>query len=108
MPALPREIADKLDDVRALCEKHRVKRLEIFGSAVKGTFDSGRSDIDLVVEFLPEPDPLRHGRAYLDLWKALRRLFDREIDLLEVQTLGSSYFARAIDTSRVEIYDAAA
>ena len=48
MPALPALITDHLAEVRALCEKYRVKRLTLFGSAVKGTFEFGR-EIDLVV-----------------------------------------------------------
>ena len=107
MDALPPLIAEKLPEVRALCEKYHVKRLEIFGSAVKGTFDGQRSDVDLIVEFLPDSDPLLHGRRYLDLWRALKRLLDRKIDLVEVTTLDNPHFSRAIEASRVELYDAA-
>ncbi len=107
MDALPPLIAEKLPEVRGLCEKYHVKRLEIFGSVVKGTFDAERSDIDFIVEFLPDSDPLRHGRMYLDLWRALKRLFGRKIDLVEVTTIDNPYFSRAIEPSRVELYDAA-
>jgi uncharacterized protein len=107
MNALPPLIAEHLGEVRALCEKYRVKRLEIFGSAVKGTFDPQLSDLDLIVEFMPEQDPIRYGRAYLDLWRELKSLFSRKVDLVEITTIDNAYFARAIHDSRVQIYDAA-
>jgi uncharacterized protein len=107
MNALPPLVADRLDQVRALCEKYRVKRLEIFGSAVKGTFDPNASDLDLIVEFMPEEDPIRYGRAYLDLWRELKRLFSRKVDLVEITTIDNPHFARAIESTRVPLYDAA-
>ena len=107
MNALPPLVSERLPEVRALCEKYRVKRLEIFGSAVKGTFDTELSDLDLIVEFMPEEDPIRYGRAYLDLWRELRRLFARKVDLVEITTMDNVYFTRAIHDTRVPIYDAA-
>jgi predicted nucleotidyltransferase len=35
----------------ALCRKYRVKRLDAFGSAIRGDFDERSSDVDLLVEF---------------------------------------------------------
>ena len=107
MNALPPLIAERLPEVRALCEKYRVKRLEIFGSAVKGTFDPELSDLDLIVEFMPEQDPIRYGRAYLALWRELKRLFARKVDLVEITTIDNPHFARAIENTRVQLYDAA-
>jgi len=107
MNALPPIITERLAEVRALCEKYRVKRLTLFGSAVKGTFDPETSDLDFIVEFMPEEDPIRYGRAYLDLWRDLKRLFARKVDLVEVTTMDKAYFTRAIHDTRVQIYDAA-
>ena len=44
MNALPPLITEHLEEVRALCEKYAVKRLTLFGSAVKGTFDPETSE----------------------------------------------------------------
>src|ERR1051325_1608793 len=82
MNALPPVIEEHLGEVRALCEKYRVKRLAVFGSAVKGTFDPERIDLDFVVEFEWDPDPLERGRLYLELWDELKELFRRNIDLV--------------------------
>jgi len=51
MDTLPAVTTDHLDAIRELCVKYRVKRLAVFGSAAKGTFDPAKSDVDFVVEF---------------------------------------------------------
>ncbi len=37
--------------VEALCQKYRVTRLEVFGSAAGDSFDPEKSDVDFLVEF---------------------------------------------------------
>lgn len=44
MDALPAVITGNLDAIRAACVEYYVKRLAVFGSAAKGTFDPARSD----------------------------------------------------------------
>ena len=106
MDALPPLVAERLDELRALCEQYRVKRLTLFGSAVKGTFDPETSDLDFVVEFEWHPDPLERGRRWTNLWEDLQDLFGREIDLLVASTIKNEYLAQSIETARVELYAA--
>ena len=62
-----RLIADKQEEIAAICHRHRVERLEVFGSAARGTdFDPERSDIDFLVEFNSEREPVTLQR-YLDM-----------------------------------------
>lgn len=105
MNALPPIITERLDEVRALCEKYRVKRLTLFGSAVKGTFDE-ESDVDFVVEFEWHPDPLERGRRWTELWEDLKDVFGRDIDLIVASTIKSPYIARSIEEAHVELYAA--
>ncbi len=50
-------IADKKAELIALCRQYDVARLEVFGSAARGTdFDPQTSDADFLVEFEPESD----------------------------------------------------
>ncbi|MBI2857902.1 MAG: nucleotidyltransferase domain-containing protein [Chloroflexi bacterium] len=44
------KVADKLAE---LCRRYQVRRLEVFGSALRKDFDRERSDIDLLVDFEP-------------------------------------------------------
>jgi predicted nucleotidyltransferase len=52
------EILRNKKDFTVLCKNHNVKYLYVFGSAITGKFDSGKSDIDLLVE---------NANSYLDL-----------------------------------------
>jgi len=107
MDALPEIVREKLEDVRALCEKYNVKRLTIFGSAVKGTFDPEKSDLDFAVELFPYADPLSEGRAYLALIDSLEALFARRVDLVSLAEIKNPYVAAAIRREQLPLYVAA-
>ena len=108
MHALPEIVTEHLEEVRELCEKYSVKRLAVFGSAVKGTFDPEKSDLDFVVEFLPNSDPLERGRLYLDLLAQLQDLFSREVDLVSVTAVKNPYFKEVLRLTEQPLYDAEA
>lgn len=107
MDALPREIAEKVEEVRGLCERYGVKRLTLVGSAANGTFDPATSDLDFLVELLPLDDPIRRGRTYLALWNELERLFGRRIDLVDPASIENPYVAASIQRNRRDLYEAA-
>ena len=44
-------VANQTSQIRNLCRRHHVKRLDVFGSAVNGDFRPYESDIDFLVEF---------------------------------------------------------
>lgn len=107
MAALPPVIEEHLAEVRGLCEKYRVKRLSVFGSAVQGTFDPDRSDLDFVVEFEWHPDPLERGRLYLEFWDEMKDLFGRHIDLLVASTIRNPSFLEVLRLTQQPVYAAA-
>jgi uncharacterized protein len=90
----------------ALCQKHKVQRLGIFGSAVGSDFDPARSDLDLIVEFLPLT-PIEHADAYFGLMDDLHALFGLPIDLIERRPITNPIFLAAVDEKRVTLYEAA-
>lgn len=106
MNALPPVIEEHLAEVRALCETYRVKRLAVFGSAVKGTFDPERSDLDFVVEFFPR-EFRGLSDVYFQLAEELEKLFQRDIDLVERSAVRSPYFLKVLELSEQPLYDAA-
>ena len=85
-----------------LCRAYHVKRLDVFGSAATGDFDSS-SDIDFIVEFDNEVAPRRFDN-YFDLHRALEQLFARQIDLVEPGGLRNPYFIRQVNETRKQIY----
>lgn len=102
---LPSLITDHLVEIRELCANHGVKRLAVFGSAVKGTFDPIRSDVDFVVEF--ETTGRRDGwHSYFDLKFAIEELLARPIDLVGMAAVDNPYFRQAIELTQRELYAA--
>ena len=106
MEALPELVTQHLEDVRALCEKYRVKRLAIFGSAVQGTFDPAKSDLDFVVEFHDIRHPDTGEDTYFGLKFALEDLFQRGIDLVEWEAKLKPYFRQALEQTQRDLYAA--
>jgi uncharacterized protein len=88
-----------------LCRRYRVRTLEVFGSAADGTFDQARSDLDFLVEFLPEAaEGIFDG--YFDLKEALSQLFGREVDLVMPRAIRNPYFLKAVNQQRKVLYAA--
>ena len=86
----------------ALCEKHKVKRLFAFGSVLTSRFTE-KSDIDLVVDF--NKDKIEdYFSNYFDLKYSLEKLLNRDIDLLEEQSIRNPYLKKSIDTTKILIY----
>lgn len=82
-------VTAKRDPIADLCRRFHVKRLEVFGSAARGTdFDAQRSDADLLVEFEPGATPDFAG--FLDLKEALEQALGRPVHLVERRSIEPS------------------
>jgi predicted nucleotidyltransferase len=92
--------------VTALCRKHRVRRLALFGSGAKGQFDPTTSDVDLLVEFEPMT-PSEHADSYFGLIEDLERLLDAPVDLVENAPIKNPYFRQAVEATQVVLFEAA-
>jgi predicted nucleotidyltransferase len=82
-----------------LCERHHIRRLALFGSQLKGTARSD-SDIDLLVEFLPEARTtlLDMAQIEIELSEALGR---RKVDLRTPQDLSRYFRDEVVRTAEV-------
>lgn len=98
-------VRERLPEIRELCRRFHVQRLDLAGSAAKGQFREESSDLDFVVQFEPFPSG-GHGEAYLDLWFALEDLFGRSVDLIEFGAIKNPYFLESIVESKEELYAA--
>jgi uncharacterized protein len=98
------EITVDLAAVAELCREFGVARLRLFGSALRDDFDPARSDIDLIVEFLPGVS--KSLFKLVDLRDELSALFKREVDLMTPAGL-SKYFRDDVLKSAEVLYDAA-
>jgi len=70
LPIGERELAE-------LCRRHHIRRLAIFGSALRGELRP-ESDVDVLVEFEPGQVP---GLAFFEIEEELSTLFGRKVDL---------------------------
>ena len=80
------------DQIAAFCEGHGIKRLSIFGSALRSDFGPD-SDIDVLVEFEPDRTPGLFGFAGMEL--ELTRMLGRRVDLRTPEDL-SRYFRQEV------------
>ena len=97
-------IADKKAKLIELCRQYNVARLEVFGSAARGTdFDPQTSDADFLVEFEPESD-LSPFDQFCDFAEALKTALGRRVDLVEAAAINNPYLRTAINKSRELVY----
>ena len=102
------EVADRLGETRALCQRYGVRRLELFGSAATGAFDPAASDIDFLVEYPEGHDLGLWLVGFFDLQDDLRELFGRPVDLVMTDASNDAGFWASVNASRETIYDAGA
>jgi uncharacterized protein len=98
-------ITNQIADISALCQRFGVARLDVFGSAVHEGFDPATSDVDLVVDFLPEARTAAFDN-YFGLLESLQTLLNRRIDLITEASIRNPYLRQTIDESRQRLYGA--
>jgi uncharacterized protein len=91
------------DELRRLCVAHGIRRLSLFGSALRREHRPD-SDVDLLVEFQPGQTPGLLGIAELEL--ALEDLLGRPVDVRTPRDL-SRYFRDEVAATARALYDAA-
>lgn len=94
----------KIDDIKDICKRLKVKRLYVFGSAAKGDFNP-KSDIDFLLSFNDNLSIEEYTDNYFALHYKLRELFNREIDIITERTLSNPFFIESIDESKELIYE---
>jgi hypothetical protein len=96
-------IARYRSEIEALCRRHGVRSLALFGSAARGELQPG-SDVDLLIEFNPDAEV---GLLELeDIRSELATLFGRPVDLAGPAILRNPYRRRAILRDLRPIYGA--
>lgn len=95
-----------LEALRALCRRHQVRRLDLFGSALTDRFDAAHSDLDMLVTFNDLP-PGSYADAYFALKQGLEELFGREVDLVTTASLANPFFRREVEAHCQMLFPAA-
>jgi hypothetical protein len=85
------------------CATYCVECLELFGSAVSGSFDPATSDLDFLVRFRTDARA-RAFDNYFGLHERLEALFGRPIELVTINSVRNARFLKDIANSRHLIY----
>lgn len=100
---MKRSISDKIKLLTPIFQSHKVERAYLFGSVTTTSF-SDKSDIDLLITFQKDIDPLEKGELWWSLYDALRAHFNREIDLVTENALKNPYFIEEVTQTKQLIY----
>ena len=98
-------IAQHRSGISAICQRYRIRRLEVFGSAARADdFDPESSDADFLVEFAPDVQPGLD--TFFGTKAALEVLLGRGVDLLESGAVRNPYVRARMNRHREPVYAA--
>ena len=89
-----------------LCRRYGVRRLDLFGLAATDAFDPSRSDLDFLVEFLPQQELGPWLRHYFAFQAELVRLFGRNVNLVMAGAVKDPRVRRELERTRTTLYAA--
>lgn len=95
-------VAIDREALAAFCRRRSIRRLAVFGSALRDDF-APHSDVDVLVEFEPGRTP---GLAFFAMQDDLSRMFGRVVDLHTPASL-SRYFREQVLSEAQNQYVAA-
>ena len=88
------------DALAGVCRRHRIARLSLFGSVLKGT-NRPDSDIDLLVEFEPQAKPSLLDLAQIEI-ELSALLGGRRVDLRTPAELSRHFRDEVVRTAEVQ------
>ena len=91
-------IALPMDAVAEFCRRHGIARLSLFGSVLRDDF-TPESDIDVLVEFLPDRTPTLASIAVME--DDLSTMLGRRVDLRTPQELSRYFRDEVMASARV-------
>ena len=97
-------VEQRADELKSLCRRYDVQRLDIFGSAASGDYHPEESDLDFLVEFQPAALEA-YADAYFGLLESLERLFGRRVDLVVGSAIKNPYFLQSVEETRTPVYE---
>lgn len=99
-------VAAKRTDIAALCGKYGVKRLRLFGSALRPDWDANASDLDFLAEFGPPPPGINLFDQQFGLQVDLERLLGRAVDVVDWAAAKKPHFRHSAEAGALEVYAA--
>ena len=86
------------EQIADFCRRHHIRRLALFGSALRADFRPD-SDIDVLVEFDPEHIP---GLEFFEMEIELSEMLGRKVDLNTPEFLSPRFRSQVLATAEVQ------
>lgn len=100
-------VKERREELRQLCIKHHIGRLESFDSNSAGIGDSSENGLGFLVEIrVGDNDYGAYADAYFGLLEDLGDLFDRPVDLVTERAIKNSFLLDTVNQTRKLIYEA--
>ena len=96
-------IALDREKIAAFCRERGIRKLSLFGSVLRDDFDLERSDVDVLVEFMPE---VRPGLKFFGYGDELAEIIGHKVDFNTAKWL-SKYFREDVEREALAIYEQA-
>lgn len=90
------------EQIADFCHKHGIRKISLFGSALRDDF-MPESDVDVLVEFEPGHTP---GLAFFTMQRELSEILGRKVDLNTAGDLSPHFRDEVLSEAQV-LYDAA-
>ena len=91
------------DKIAEFCRARGIRKLSLFGSVLRDDFDPARSDVDVLVEFLPDRIP---GWEFFGWGEDLAQALGQKVDLHTPNSL-SKYFRDEVVREALPLYEQA-
>lgn len=96
-------LVSKRVKIRALCRKYAVKRLRLFGSALRDDWDPDASDFDFLAEFEP-PVRMNAFDQFMGFVLEIEALLGRRVDVVDWNAAKNPFFKRHAESQAKDIY----
>ena len=87
------------EEISRFCQRHKIRRLELFGSVLREDFSS-QSDVDVLVEFEPDAHIGLLSLAGLEI--ELSEILGRKADIHTIKGLNPRFKDQVLDKAEVQ------
>lgn len=94
-------IEEHREEIARLCQEHGITRLSLFGTAVKGGWRPGESDIDVLIDLEYGPGV---GGRFMRFASSLERLLGVQVDITTERSVSSEEFRDELRRTAVTVY----
>jgi len=99
-----KEILAQVGSLKEIFSNHKVNKAYFFGS-ICGDHFTNQSDVDFLISFDSNLNPIEYGDLYFSLLTTLRNFLQRDIDIVTELSLKNPYFINQLNRSKKVIYE---